>query len=34
VERILPDLCDLVDDGLIETHPTTIVKAAKRAETI
>jgi uncharacterized protein len=34
VERILPDLCDLVDDGLIETHPTTIVKSARRAETI
>ena len=33
-ERLLPDLCTLVTDGIIETHPTTIVKAAARREAI
>jgi len=28
VERLLPELCNLVTDGVIEKHPTTIVKAA------
>jgi uncharacterized protein len=34
VERLLPQLCDLVTDGLIETHATTIVKAASRVQTV
>ena len=32
VERVLPALCNLVTDGLIETHPTTIVMSAQRTE--
>ncbi len=31
VEAILPALCDLVSDGLVEVQETTIVKAAKQA---
>jgi PII-like signaling protein len=27
-ERLLPKLCELVTDGVIESHPTTIIKAA------
>jgi PII-like signaling protein len=34
VERILPRLCELVTDGVIETHPTTIVKAVKRVQAV
>jgi uncharacterized protein len=30
VAAILPELCDLVTDGLVEMHPTTIVKSARR----
>jgi PII-like signaling protein len=32
VDAILPDLCELVTDGLVETHDTTIVKSAQRAQ--
>ena len=32
VDAILPDLCELVTDGLVETHATTIVKSAQRAQ--
>jgi PII-like signaling protein len=32
VDAILPELCDLVTDGLVETHATTIVKSAQRAQ--
>jgi PII-like signaling protein len=32
VDAILPALCELVTDGLVETHATTIVKAAQRAQ--
>jgi PII-like signaling protein len=31
-ERLLPSLCELITDGLIETQETTIVKAAFREE--
>ena len=34
VEQLLPALCDIVTDGLVETHPTTIVKAALRSEPV
>jgi uncharacterized protein len=30
VEAILPELCDLVSDGLVEMQETTIIKAAKQ----
>lgn len=30
VESILPDLCALLDDGLIEMHDTIVIKAAKK----
>jgi PII-like signaling protein len=30
VETLLPELCELVQDGLIEMQDTTIVKAAKQ----
>jgi hypothetical protein len=33
VEALLPALLDLVRDGLIEMHETTIVKAAKQEST-
>jgi PII-like signaling protein len=33
VEALLPALLDLVPDGLIEMHETTIVKAAKQEPT-
>jgi PII-like signaling protein len=32
VDAILPALCELVSDGVIEAHATTIVKAARRVE--
>jgi PII-like signaling protein len=32
VDAILPELCELVTDGLVETHATTIVKAVRRAQ--
>ncbi len=32
--RIMPRLCSLVTDGLIETHATTIVKFAARAQPV
>lgn len=32
VDAILPALCDLITDGLIETQPTTVVKAAQRPQ--
>jgi len=31
-DAILPFLCDLISDGLIEAHDTTVVKAAIREE--
>lgn len=31
IEAILPALCELVSDGLVEVQETTIVKAAKQA---
>lgn len=31
IEAILPALCDIVSDGLVEIQETTIVKAAKQA---
>lgn len=34
VEAILPALCGIVSDGLIEMHETTIVKAARQEETL
>jgi hypothetical protein len=30
VEAILPTLCEIVSDGLIEMQETTVVKSAKR----
>jgi uncharacterized protein len=30
VEALLPALCEIVSDGLIEMHETVVVKAAKR----
>jgi len=32
VNRVLPELCELVTDGLVETHPTTIVKSVRQLE--
>jgi hypothetical protein len=32
VASLLPELCELVTDGLVETHPTTIVKSAERVQ--
>lgn len=32
VDAILPPLCELVTDGLVETHATTIVKSAQRTQ--
>ncbi len=34
VDAILPELCELVTDGLIETHATFIVKAVQRAQAV
>ena len=34
VEAILPSLCELVTDGLVETQATTIVKSAQRAQPV
>jgi hypothetical protein len=34
VDGILPLLCELVTDGLIETHATTIVKSAQRTQPV
>jgi hypothetical protein len=34
VASLLPALCELVTDGLIETHATTIVKSVQRAQTV
>ena len=31
-DAILPSLCELITDGLIEAHETTVVKAAVREE--
>lgn len=33
-ERLLPELCELVTDGVVESHPTTILKAAVRPQAI
>jgi hypothetical protein len=33
VEALLPFLCDIVKDGLIDVHETTIVKIAKQETT-
>jgi uncharacterized protein len=32
VDTLLPSLCDLVTDGMIETHATTVVKTASRTQ--
>jgi PII-like signaling protein len=32
VERLLPDLCSLLSDGVIEAHDTVIYKAVERQE--
>src|SRR5271170_6227818 len=34
VERLLPGICELVTDGIVETHPTTIVKSAARVKPV
>jgi PII-like signaling protein len=34
VDRILPALCELITDGVVETHPTTIVKAVQKAQPV
>lgn len=34
VERLLPGICELVTDGLVETHPTLIVKSAVREQMV
>jgi PII-like signaling protein len=34
VEAILPSLCELVTDGLVEMQATTIVKSAQRAQPV
>jgi PII-like signaling protein len=34
VDALLPALCELVTDGLVETHATTIVKAAQRVQPV
>ena len=34
VDGILPALCELVTDGLIESHATTIVKSAQKAQPV
>ena len=31
-DALLPSLCDLITDGLIEAHETTVIKAAVRDE--
>ena len=32
VASLMPDLCDLLTDGVIEAHDTTVYKAASRQE--
>jgi PII-like signaling protein len=34
VDAILPSLCELVTDGVVETHATTIVKSAQQAQLV
>ncbi len=34
VDRLLPALCELVTDGVIEAQETTIVKAAQKAQSV
>jgi PII-like signaling protein len=34
VDRLLPGICELVTDGLVETHPTTVVKSAARVQPV
>jgi hypothetical protein len=34
VDGILPSLCELVTDGLVEAHATTIVKSAQQAQPV
>ena len=34
VDRILPALCELVTDGVLEIQATTIVKAAQKAQPV
>jgi len=34
VDALLPALCELVTDGVVEAHPTTIVKWAQRAQPV
>ncbi|HEY2016884.1 MAG TPA: DUF190 domain-containing protein [Bryobacteraceae bacterium] len=34
VDAVLPSLCELVTDGLIEAHPTTIIKTVLSAPSI
>ena len=34
VERLLPGLCDIVTDGLVEMHTATVVKSAARVQPV
>jgi PII-like signaling protein len=34
IDGLLPSLCDLVTDGLVETQTTTIVKSARRVQPV
>ncbi len=34
IDRLLPGLCALVTDGLVEMHATTIVKSATRVQPV
>ena len=34
VDRLLPALCDLVTDGLVEMHTATVVKSATRVQPV
>ena len=34
VTQLLPELCELVTDGLIEVHDTTIYKTANQPEPV
>jgi hypothetical protein len=34
VDRLLPGLCEMVTDGLVEMHATTIVKYATQVQQV
>jgi PII-like signaling protein len=34
VDKLLPALCELVTDGVVETHATTIVKSVQKAQSV